>query len=287
MIRINLLPYREEELKRRKRSFFALLILGGILGGLVVLLFAGFMAVRIADQNARNSLIKAENTKLDGQIKEVATLKDEIQALKARQDAVEDLQADRNQPVYLMNELVQQTPEGIYLKSIKQDGQRVALSGYAQSNERVAEYLRNLGNNSAWLQRPDLLEIRAATAGQGKDAKNVFEFSINVGIKRPRDKDNKDQQQPVQVTAEDVAKVAAGNDASKASSTDAAKSAPDGDKPKLANDGNGPKPPAGGSQSKASPTGDAGKPPANSGEQKGPAGGDPAKSSSSANAQKS
>jgi type IV pilus assembly protein PilN len=109
--------------------------------------------------------------------------------LKARQQAVEDLQADRNQPVYLMDELAQQVPEGVYLKSFKQDGQRVLLNGYAQSNERVSEFLRNLSNNSAWLERPDLIEIRSVNLGQGKDAKKIFDFTINVGIKRPRDKD--------------------------------------------------------------------------------------------------
>src|SRR5690606_37757902 len=97
--------------------------------------------------------------------------------------------ADRNQPVYLMDELAQQTPEGVYLQSFKQNGQHVLLKGYAQSNERVSQFLRNLGNNSPWLERPDLIEIRAANQGKGKDARNVFTFTINVGIKRPRDQD--------------------------------------------------------------------------------------------------
>ena len=113
--------------------------------------------------------------------------------MKARQQAVEDLQSDRNQPVYLMDELVKQVPEGVYLNSLKQEGQRVALNGYAQSNERVSELLRNLGNNSAWLERPDLIEIRSANiGGTGRDSKRVFAFTVNVGIKRPSDKDAKD-----------------------------------------------------------------------------------------------
>jgi type IV pilus assembly protein PilN len=189
MIRINLLPHREEKDKQRRKSFYALLVLSGISALLIIILFAGYMAKRISDQGEVNQVIKTENIRLDGQIKEVSTLKQEIQALKARQQAVEDLQADRNQPVYLMSELVQQTPEGIYLRGFKQDGQRVVLSGYAQSNERVAEFLRNISNNSAWLERPDLVEIRSVSLGQGKDAKKVFDFSINVGIKRPRDKE--------------------------------------------------------------------------------------------------
>ncbi|GAB3545893.1 PilN domain-containing protein [Noviherbaspirillum agri] len=189
MIRINLLPHREEKRKQRKAAFVRLLVLCALAGGAVVLAGSGFLAAQIANQTQRNEFIKAENAKLDAQIKEIATLKQEIEALKARQQAVEDLQSDRNQPVYLMDELVKQVPEGVYLRSFKQDGQRVALNGYAQSNERVSELLRNFGNNSPWLERPDLVEIRSSTAGQGKDAKKVFEFTVNVGIKRPRDKE--------------------------------------------------------------------------------------------------
>lgn len=189
MIRINLLPHREEKRKQRKAAFVRMLVLSALLGLASVLAAAGFIAAQIANQNQRNDFIKAENKKLDEQIKEIASLKAEIEALKARQQAVEDLQSDRNQPVYLMDELVQQTPEGIYLRSFKQDGQRVVLNGYAQSNERVSELLRNLGNNSPWLERPDLIEIRSTTLGQGREAKKVFEFTVNVGIKRPRDKE--------------------------------------------------------------------------------------------------
>jgi type IV pilus assembly protein PilN len=160
-----------------------------VVGALVVLLAGAVIANKISAQTQRNEYIKTENKKLDEEIKEIATLKAEIESLKARQQAVEDLQGDRNQPVYLMDELVKQVPEGVYLRAFKQEGQRVVLNGYAQSNERVSELLRNLGNNSSWLERPDLIEIRAANIGQGKDAKRVFDFTVNVGIKRPRDND--------------------------------------------------------------------------------------------------
>lgn len=189
MIRINLLPHREEKRKQRKKEFFALLILSAVVGALIIIAVGAFFASQLSDQEQRNTFIRSENTRLDGEIKEVANLKREIEALKARQQAVEDLQGDRNQPVYLMDELVQQVPEGVYLKSFKQDGQRVLLNGYAQSNERVSEFLRNLSNHSPWLERPDLIEIRSINIGQGKDAKRVFEFTINAGIKRPRDND--------------------------------------------------------------------------------------------------
>jgi type IV pilus assembly protein PilN len=189
MIRINLLPHREEKRKQRKNAFFMMLTLFGIVGGVVVLVIGIAIANNISNQNQRNDFIKAENTKLDSQISEIAALKDEIAALKARQQAVEDLQSDRNQPVYLMDELVKQIPEGMYIRSFKQEGQRVELTGYAQSNERVSELLRNLGNNSPWLERPELNGIQFVGMGQGKEAKRVADFSINVAIKRPRDKE--------------------------------------------------------------------------------------------------
>jgi type IV pilus assembly protein PilN len=189
MVRINLLPHREARRKERRTAFVAMLIAAVFAGGLLVLAVGGVIATRIASQNERNAYILAENAKLDIQIKEIATLKQEIEALKARQQAVEDLQSDRNQPVYLMDELVRQVPEGTYLRSFKQTGQKVTLNGYAQSNERVSELLRNLGNVSPWLERPDLVEIRAATTGQGKDLRKVFEFTVNVGIKRSREAD--------------------------------------------------------------------------------------------------
>jgi type IV pilus assembly protein PilN len=192
MIRINLLPHREERRKQRKAAFLQMLLLSAVVGGAIALGIGGYIAAQIANQDQRNTFIKAENAKLDAQIKEIATLKQEIEALKARQQAVEDLQSDRNQPVYLMDELVKQVPEGIYLRSFKQESQRVVLNGIAQSNERVSELLRNLGNNSPWLERPDLIEIRSTAVGQGRDSKKVFEFTVNVGIKRPRDKDAAD-----------------------------------------------------------------------------------------------
>lgn len=189
MIRINLLPHREEKRKQRKQAFIGMMTLCALVGGALVLAGGGYIAAQISNQNQRNTFIKSENAKLDEQIKEIAQLKQEIEGLKARQQAVEDLQSDRNQPVYLMDELVKQVPEGIYLRSFKQENQRVALNGYAQSNERVSELLRQLGNQSPWLEKPDLIEIRSATTGQGKDAKKVFDFTVNVGIKRPRDKE--------------------------------------------------------------------------------------------------
>ena len=184
MIRINLLPHREEKRKQRRKAFFAMLALSALIGGIILAAGVGFIANSIANQAARNTVIRNANAKLDQEIKEIASLKQEIEALKARQQAVEDLQSDRNQPVHLLDELVKQVPEGIYLRSFKQEAQRVVLNGYAQSNERVSELLRNLTNKATWLECPDLIEIRSTGIGQGKDAKKVFDFTVNVGIKR-------------------------------------------------------------------------------------------------------
>ena len=187
MIRINLLPHREAKRKQKQAAFVALMVVCGIAGLLIVIAVGGYNARRISVQSERNARIEAANQALDKQIAEIADLKQEIEALKARQQAVEDLQADRNQPVYLLDELVRQTPTGVHLSSFKQDGQRVVLSGYAQSQERVAELLRNLASASPWLERPDLTEIKSVPLAQSKSGRKVEEFTLAVAIKRPRD----------------------------------------------------------------------------------------------------
>jgi type IV pilus assembly protein PilN len=190
MIRINLLPHREAKRKQKQTAFAVLLALGGVAGVALVLLVGGYNASRIAVQNERNLVLKNANAELDKKISKIASLKSEIEGLKARQQAVEDLQGDRNQPVYLLDELVRQTPDGVYLKGFKQDGQRVLLNGFAQSQERVAELLRNLSGNSPWLERPDLTEVRAVTLAQSKTGRKVVEFTLYVAIKRARRDDD-------------------------------------------------------------------------------------------------
>lgn len=189
MIRINLLPHREEKRKQLIKDFYSLLLLSAIVGAFIIVAIGAINSREIGVQAERVSFIKKENAKLDEKIKEIATLTQEINALKARQQAVEDLQGDRNQPVFLLDELVKQTPEGMYLRALKQEGQRVTLNGYAQSQERVAEFIRNL-TKSEWMFKPELNDIHTTGIGQGRDAKKVFDFTINVGIKRPRERDD-------------------------------------------------------------------------------------------------
>jgi type IV pilus assembly protein PilN len=182
-IRINLLPHREERRERHKKLFYAFTGLSFVVGlaviGVVWMIFQGF----IADQQGRNDFIAAENKKLDVQIKEIATLRQEIEVLRARQKAVEDLQADRNEPVYMMDEIAKQTPEGIYLRTVKQEGRKVTINGWAASNERVSEYLRNLQNNSKFLEKPDLIEIRIAGASPSTIQRRLFDFALSFRMR--------------------------------------------------------------------------------------------------------
>lgn len=221
MIRINLLPHREEKRKQNKKAFVALCVMFAAIGAVIVLVVGGFFATRIGIQNQRNALLESENKALDEKIKEIASLKQDIEGLKARQQAVEDLQGDRNQPVYLMDELVKQTPEGVHFRSFKQEGQRIVMQGYAQSTERVSDLLRNFGNNSQWLERPELVVSTAVNLGQGKSARSVYDFTINVGIKRPRDKDK-----PAEANGKPGAPGAPGSTAASAGAASAAAATP-------------------------------------------------------------
>jgi type IV pilus assembly protein PilN len=192
VILINLLPHREEKRKRRKAAFFVGLGFAAAVGLASVLLWYAVLQQMTTAQQDRNAFLSREILKLEDEIKDIASLRAEIDALKARQKAVEDLQTDRNIPVHVLNELVKQTPEGIYFSSIKQDGQVLTLSGIAQTNERVSELLRNTGNNSEWLSRPELVEIKvAAVQANSREQKRLFEFSMRVSVKRPQDVDAK------------------------------------------------------------------------------------------------
>jgi type IV pilus assembly protein PilN len=187
VILVNLLPHREERRKRRKVAFFTGLGIAFGVGAVIVMLWYSVLQQLTSAQQERNLFLSNEIKRLEGQIKDIANLRAEIDALKARQKAVEDLQTDRNIPVHLLNELVKQTPEGVYLTSIKQNDQVVAVNGVAQTNERVSEFLRNTLYNSQWLERPELIEIKAATpqAGQ-REQRRLFDFSMRVTLKRPQ-----------------------------------------------------------------------------------------------------
>ena len=191
MILINLLPHREEKRKRRKIAYFAGLAAAAAIGLAGVGIWYLVLQQMTSAQQQRNEYLVGEIRKLELQIKDIATLRSEIESLKARQKAVEDLQIDRNVPVHVLNELVRQTPEGVYFTAVKQDGQVLSVSGIAQTNERVSEFLRNTAYNSEWLVKPELVEIKALTVQTAnREQKRLFDFSVRVTVKRPQDKPN-------------------------------------------------------------------------------------------------
>ena len=183
MILFNLLPWREARRREQQRSFVASILLAALLGLAMVVLISLWNAGKLVAQSERIAMLKAENALLDERIREVAGLREEIDALKARQTAVETLQANRNQPVYLMDEMTALVPAGVVLKSLRQ-ADNITVTGYAQSNERVSEFLRNLGKQGRWLTQPELVEIKSASFGQGKDQRKVFEFTVSIGWTR-------------------------------------------------------------------------------------------------------
>ena len=190
MILINLLPHREAARKRRRESFYATLGLFALLGGAVSGAIFLWYAAQISDQQGKNAMLQTEIKQLEVQIKDIATLQQEIAALRARQQAVEDLQADRNMPVHLLNELVRQLPDGVYVTSVRQENQIITVQGVAQSNERVSELLRNLANTSPWLHRPELVEIVAGSVAlTPKDQRRVANFNLRVRLLRASEAD--------------------------------------------------------------------------------------------------
>jgi type IV pilus assembly protein PilN len=146
------------------------------------------LQAQISSQKDINQILQTDIAKFDAQIKDIAGLEAEIAALRARQQAVEDLQSDRNLPVHLLTELVKQLPEGVFISSMRQEGQSLELKGVAQSNERVSELLRNLSNNSQWFTKPDLVEIVAGSVTLApRDVRRVSNFNIKVKLLRASD----------------------------------------------------------------------------------------------------
>ena len=178
MIRINLLPHREARRAQRKREFNFILV--GVLVVAAALWYAGklYLDERTATQQRRNDLLVSENKKLTEQIDEIKKLKDQTAALLARKQVVETLQVNRSASVKLVDQLVRQLPDGVYLKSVKQTGQKINLVGLAQSNARVSTLMRNL-ESSPYLQNAELVEIKAATDRNQR----VNEFSLNISLK--------------------------------------------------------------------------------------------------------
>jgi type IV pilus assembly protein PilN len=182
MIRVNLLPHREEKRKRRQQQFLVLAGFAAVLGAVVVGVVYLYLDTQVADQRTNVAYMKTEIDKLDKQIEEIRKIREETASLLAKKRVVEGLQANRSEPVQLLDQLLRQLPEGVYLRSIRQTGAKVNLTGYAQSNARVSTLMRNLGA-SPYLENPELVEIKAVPA-QDKSGNRVNEFNMNISIKR-------------------------------------------------------------------------------------------------------
>lgn len=185
MILINLLPHREAAKKRRKETFQVNMVLAALGGLLIAGLIYWYFQVMIEGQQDKNNILRSEIKVLEAQIKEIEGLENEITALRARQKAVEDLQSDRNLPVHMLNELVRQLPDGVYISSIKQEGLRVTMQGTAQSNERISEMLRNLTDGTPWFSKPELMEIVAKTVDvSAKEKRRAAAFTLQFNLTR-------------------------------------------------------------------------------------------------------
>jgi len=182
MIRINLLPHREEKRKRRQQQFAGLAAFTAVLGIVVAGAVWFFLDQQVQQQAANVSYMKSEIAKLDKQIEEIKKIREETASLLAKKQVVEGLQSNRSEPVQLLDQLLRQLPEGVFLKQVKQTGVKVNILGYAQSNARVSTLMRNLGA-SPYLENPELVEIKAALL-DNNPSKRVSEFSMNISIKR-------------------------------------------------------------------------------------------------------
>ena len=189
MIRINLLPHREEKRKRRQQQFGVLAGIAALIGLLVAAGIWLFLDTQVTQQQQNVAYMKGEIAKLDKQIEEIRKIREETASLLAKKQVVEGLQSNRSEPVQLLDQLLRQLPEGVYLKAVKQTGAKVNVSGYAQSNARVSTLMRNLGA-SPYLENPELVEIKAVPAPD-KSGNRVNEFNMNISIKRAQPDDGR------------------------------------------------------------------------------------------------
>ena len=179
MIRINLLPHREEKRKARRQQFYSLLGMVTVLGAMIVFLVYTVISGYVSTQESKNEFLKQKIAVLDKEIEQIKRLKEQTQALLARKQVIESLQRDRAETVRLLSELVKQMPEGVYIRSLRQEGVKISLGGYAQSNARVSTLMRNI-EASPWLENPRLIEIKAVQV----DKRRLNEFNLEASLKR-------------------------------------------------------------------------------------------------------
>jgi len=186
MIRVNLLPHREEKRRSRRQQFYALAGLVLVLGAVIAIAVHTIISGYISTQEARNAFLKSEIAKLDTEIDEIKRLKEQTDALLARKRVIESLQSNRAETVLFFNELAKQVPDGIYIRTVKQNGLTINIAGFAQSNARVSTLMRNL-DASPLLEKPNLIEIKSAMHG----TRRLSDFSMSVTITRASQDDGK------------------------------------------------------------------------------------------------
>ncbi len=179
MMRINLLPHRAEKRKARQIQFIALGVVSALAGALLVGMVDAAISTQIFYQQGRNNYLKQEIAKLDKQIEEIKKLREQTQALLARKNVVETLQSTRSDVVHLLDQMLRILPDGVYLKTLKQSGNRVNVVGYAQSNARVSTLMRAI-EDSPWLDSPALVEIHATGSGAGRLSEFTLNFNLSV-----------------------------------------------------------------------------------------------------------
>jgi type IV pilus assembly protein PilN len=184
MIRINLLPHREEAKKAKREQFFVLAGLVSVLGALIVFAIYTLIDGQITSQVSKNDFLKQEIAVLDKELEQIKRLKEQTQSLLSRKRVIESLQRDRGETVYLLSEMVKQVPEGVYIRTLKQDGLKVNISGYAQSNARVSALMRNI-ESSQWVERPQLVEVKASIL----NGRRINEFTMNFALTRAKAED--------------------------------------------------------------------------------------------------
>lgn len=177
MIRINLLPHREEKRRARQLQFVALSVIAVVMGALIVGFVHVAISSQIAYQERRNVYLKQEIAVLDKQIEEIKKLREQTQSLLARKNVVENLQSTRSDVVHLLDQMLRILPDGVYLKAVKQSGDKISMIGFAQSNARISTLMRSI-EDSPWLDSPVLIEIHAANVGGGR----LSEFSLNFNL---------------------------------------------------------------------------------------------------------
>lgn len=178
MMRINLLPHRQIKRAERQRQFGLMALMAAVAAGAVVFMGWSYLGAQKESQLERNGRLEKAIASLDKEIADIRNLKDQINNVLERKQIVENLQTNRSQAVVILDELTRQLPEGLYLKSIKQQGNLITLTGVADTNARVATLVRNL-SVSNWMELPNLVEIKSFTLNGIKQN----EFTLTVSLK--------------------------------------------------------------------------------------------------------